>query len=66
MNPQDPKIALYKKRSFGDKLGATFELVKISRKPLLKYMLYFVLPRFILESICLMNIMNATAEIGVM
>ena len=66
MNPQDPKIALYKKRSFGDKLGATFELVKISRKPMLKYMLYFVLPLCMLESICLMNIMNATAEIGVM
>ena len=37
MEPQKTKIALYVKRSFGEKLGASFDFIKEHWKLLLKF-----------------------------
>lgn len=39
-----PRIELYKVRSFGDKLNATFDFVKENWRPLIKFLTYILLP----------------------
>ncbi len=58
MESTHPFIALYKKRSFGEKMSATFDLIKYGRKPLLKYLIYLLLPVSIVQAICMMQLMN--------
>ena len=53
MEMQNSFIPLYKRRSIGDKLGVTFELIKTAKKPLFKYMFYLLFPFFIVEAYCL-------------
>ena len=60
MESQQTKIALYKKRSISDKLGATFDLVKLGWKPLLKYSAYFILPFCILQAFFANTLVNLT------
>ena len=40
MESQKPKIALYVKRPFGDKLNATMDFIKENWKPMLKFCTY--------------------------
>lgn len=62
MESQNIKIALYKKRSFGDKLSATFQLIKIARKPMFKYMIYWLLPICIVQVICTIRLMDVNGD----
>lgn len=48
---QSRKVELYAKRSFGEKLNATFDFVKENWKPLLKYSTYLILPICLLQGI---------------
>ncbi len=40
MEAQKPKIALYVKRPFGDKLNASMDFIKENWKPMLKFSTY--------------------------
>lgn len=60
MELQKPRIALYAKRSFGEKLNATFEFVKENWKPLLKYATYLILPICLLQALALDGFMNSS------
>ena len=53
MNNQLDRIKLYKQRTFIEKIRATFLLLIISWRPLLKYMLYLILPVCIIQAFCI-------------
>ena len=42
MESQKPKVAMYVKRSFGDKLNASFDFIKENWKILLKFTTYLL------------------------
>ena len=44
METEKPKIALYVKRSFGEKFNASFDFIKENWKLMLKYATYLLLP----------------------
>lgn len=44
MNMEKERIELFKRRSFGDKLNATFDFVRENWRPLFKYITYLLLP----------------------
>ena len=44
MESQKPKVAMYVKRSFGEKLNASFDFIKENWKLLLKFITYLLLP----------------------
>ncbi len=44
MESQKPKIAMYVKRPFGEKLNASFDFLKENWKLLLKFITYLLLP----------------------
>lgn len=50
MDSQKAKIAMYVKRSFGDKMNASFEFIKENWKPLLKFTTYLILPLCLVQS----------------
>lgn len=58
MDAQKPKVALYVKRSFGDKMNASFDFIKENWKPLLKYSTYLILP------LCLIQALNLNGFMG--
>lgn len=58
MESQKPKIALYAKRSFGEKMNASFDFIKENWKQLFKYSTYLILP------ICLLQAMNINGLLG--
>ena len=58
MESQKPKIVLYAKRSFGEKLNVTFDFIKENWKVMLKYITYFVLP------LCLIQAVNFNSLMG--
>lgn len=58
MESQKPKIAMYVKRPFGDKLNASFDFIKENWKPLLKYSTYLILP------VCLVQALNLNGLMG--
>ena len=47
MESQKPKIAMYVKRNFGEKLSASFDFIKENWKLMLKFTTYLLL-RFVL------------------
>ena len=51
MESQKPKIALYVKRPFGDKLNATMDFIKENWKPMLKFCTYLILPLCLIQAI---------------
>lgn len=51
MEYQNPKIELYKQRSFSEKVSATFAFIAENYKPLLKYLFLFMLPCGLLMAI---------------
>ena len=61
MELQNSFIPLYKRRSINDKMGVTFELIKMSWKPFLKYMIYLLLPCFVVQAICVGSYLNNVA-----
>ncbi|MDR0893238.1 MAG: hypothetical protein LBN24_11595 [Mediterranea sp.] len=58
MESQRPKITLYAKRSFGEKLNTSFDFIKENWKPILKYITYLMLPLCMIQSL-FMNGMNS-------
>ena len=63
MESQQTRIALYEKRSIGDKLSATFELIKFGWKPLLRYMIYLIVPLCIFQAIFTNSLADAMATV---
>lgn len=59
MDTQKPKIALYVKRSFGEKLTATFGFVNENWKVLLKYCVYLLLPVCLIQGLSLNSFMQS-------
>lgn len=60
---QNPKIAFYVRRSFGEKLNASFDFLKENRKVLLKYMTYLILPFCLVYSLLLNTTMNTYVNV---
>lgn len=58
MELQKPKVAMYVKRPFGEKMNASFDFIKENWKPLLKYSTYLMLP------ICLIQALNLNGLMG--
>lgn len=58
MEIQKPKIAMYVKRPFGDKLNAAFDFIKENWKPLLKYTTYLILPLCLIQALSLNGLMG--------
>lgn len=59
METQKPKIALYVKRSFGEKLTATFGFVNENWKVLLKYTTYLILPLCLIQGLSMKSFMQS-------
>lgn len=62
MESQKFKIAMYAKRSFGDKLTATFDFIKENWKPLLKFTTYLILPLCLVQALSLNYIMGGVFD----
>lgn len=63
MESQKPKIALYVKRPFGDKLNATMDFIKENWKPMLKFCTYLILPLCLIQAISMNGIMGGAREL---
>lgn len=59
MEYQKPKIALYVRRPFGDKLSVSFEFIKENWKVILKFCTYLILPICLIQSISINGVMDA-------
>lgn len=64
MDSQKPKIAMYVKRSFGEKLNASFDFIKESWKPLLKFSTYLILPVCLIQALSLNGVMGGALEMS--
>lgn len=64
MESQKPKIAMYAKRSFGDKLNATFDFIKENWKPLIKFTTYLILPLCLVQALSLNSIMGGVTNVA--
>lgn len=58
METQKPKIAMYAKRSFGEKFNATFDFIKENWKLLLKFTTYLLLPICLIQALSLNGFMG--------
>lgn len=58
MESQKAPIKLYAKRSFGDKMNASFDFIKENWKPLLKFITYLLLPLSLLQALSLNGFMS--------
>lgn len=58
MESQSPKVAMYVKRTFGEKLSASFDFIKENWKLLLKYTTYFLLPVSLIQALSLNGLMG--------
>ena len=58
MESQKPKIAMYVKRPFGEKLNASFDFIKENWKLLLKFSTYLLLPLSLIQALSLNGIMG--------
>lgn len=58
MESQKAPIKLYAKRSFGDKMNASFDFIKENWKPLLKFITYLMLPLSLLQALSLNGFMS--------
>ena len=66
MESQKPKIAMYARRPFGEKLNATFDFIKENWKPLLKYSTYLILPLCLIQALSTNSLMNNSVILGTM
>lgn len=58
MNVQTTKITFYAKRTFGEKMTATFDFIKENWKPMLKYITYLMLPIALLMGLTMNKMLN--------
>ena len=66
MESQKPKIAMYVKRPFGEKLNASFDFIKENWKQLLKYATYLILPVCLLQAANFSGLMGGMTDLTVM
>ena len=66
METEKTKIALYAKRTFGEKFNATFDFIKENWKQLLKYTLYLLLPVSLIQALSLNGLMSAAMGMSAM
>lgn len=64
MESQNPKVAMYVKRSFGEKLNASFDFIKESWKPLLKFTTYLILPICLIQAMSLNGLMGGALDLS--
>lgn len=60
MESQKAKVAMYAKRSFGDKMNASFDFIKENWKPLFKFTTYLILPLCLIQALSLNGLMNGS------
>ena len=53
------KIDLFRRRTFGEKLNATFDFVRENFRPLFKYMTYLLLPLALVVGFCMDSFMDS-------
>ena len=58
MESPAPKINFYRERTFGEKLNTTFDYLRHSWRPLLRYSLYFILPLCLVQAFFLNQLMS--------
>lgn len=63
MESQKAKVAMYVKRSFGDKMNASFDFIKENWKPLFKFATYLILPLCLIQALSLNGLMNGSMGI---
>ena len=66
MESQKPKIAMYVKRPFGEKLNASFDFIKENWKQLLKYATYLILPVCLLQAANFSGLMGGMTDLTAM
>ena len=64
MESQKPKIAMYVKRPFGEKLNASFDFLKENWKLLLKFTTYLLLPLCLIQALSLNGLMSGALSIS--
>ena len=66
MESQKPKIALYVKRPFGEKLNVSFDFIKENWKSLLKFSTYLLLPLSLIQALSLNGLMGGAMNLSQM
>ena len=66
MESQKPKIAMYVKRPFGEKLNASFDFIKENWKQLFKYSTYLILPICIIQAANFSGLMGSMTDLTAM
>lgn len=66
MESQKPKIAMYAKRSFGEKMNASFDFIKENWKLLLKFTTYLLLPLCLIQALSLNGLMGGVFAMSAM
>lgn len=64
MESQKPKIAMYVKRSFGEKLNASFDFIRENWKLMLKFTTYLLLPLCLIQALSLNGMMKGMESIA--
>ena len=64
MESQKPKIAMSVKRTFGEKLNASFDFLKENWKLLLKFTTYLLLPLCLIQTLSLNGLMSGALSIS--
>lgn len=59
MESQKPRIELYVKRPFGEKLNASFDFIKENWKPIIKFVTYLLLPLSLIQALSLNGFMGS-------
>lgn len=60
----NPKIKFYKIRTFGEKFNATFDFLRETWKPLLKFSLYLILPICLIQAFAMNAYMSSAFSMG--
>lgn len=60
MESQKVKVAMYAKRSFEDKMNASFDFIKENWKPLFKFTTYLILPLCLIQALSLNEVMGGS------
>ena len=64
MESQKARIALYAKRTFGEKMNASFDFIKENWKPLFKFTTYLLLPLCLVQALSLNSLMGSTMSLS--
>lgn len=59
MESQKPRIEIYVKRPFGEKMNASFDFIKENWKPMIKFVTYLLLPLSLVQALSLNGFMGS-------